>query len=207
MFAKLQRICVFHIKSNMIYYILILCGFICGGIVAASCVFGISDLSDKELALYFGDFFASINQTGTNSPEIFKMAAFSNIKLYVVVILLSMMVIGSPFIALLSAFFGYSFWFTLLFVIKSYGVRSLLFFVGGMLPHQIIMFPCFALTLINSMKFSVSLLEGKNDVKSRIVPYVLKMLLLFAVSLLSSLLQGYIEPMFLEIMSPLFLGA
>jgi len=205
MFTKLQRTCIFHIKTNTIYYVLVLCGFICGGIIAAACVFGISELSDKELLLYFEDFFSSINQTGTDSFEIFKMAASSNVKLYIVVMLLSMMVIGAPFIAMLSCIFGYSFWFTLLFMFKSYGLKGLIFFVGGMLPHQLIGFPCFMLTLIISMRFSVSLFKGKNDIKSQFAPFLLKMTALFGIAVLSSLLQGYIEPVFLELMSPLFL--
>lgn len=205
MFTRLKRTCTFHIKSNITYYVLILCGFVGGGVIAAACVFGLSELSAKELFIYFSDFFESINKTGSDSFAVFKMAALSNLKFYVVVILLSMMVIGSPFIAVMSAFFGYSFCFTLLFMLKSYGIKGILFFAGGMLPHQLIIFPCIILTLIISMQFSVSLFKGKNNMKSMLPSYLVKMTALFSVSVLAALLQGYIEPLFIELMSPLFL--
>ena len=86
----------------------------CGGIIAAACVFGISELSETELSIYFADFFESIEKTGSDSFEVFKMATVSNLKFYIAAILFSTMSIGSPLIVAMSLMFGYSFSFTLL---------------------------------------------------------------------------------------------
>ena len=198
MITNIRRICIFHIKSNVTYYVLILCAFVCGGIVAAVCVFGIYDLD-------FDDFFKSINSSGSDSFNIFKMAVESNLKLYILLILLSVMVVGSPFIVIVSSVLGYSFWFTLFFVFKIYGIRAMVFVFGAMLPHQLILLPCYALTLLTCLQFSVSLFKGKSDMKTVLPPFLIKMTALFLVSLFSALLEAYVEPIFLEMMSPLFL--
>ncbi len=205
MIKGLRRTCAFHIKSNISYYVLLLCAFVCGGIVAAACVLGLSELSLKELSIYFDDFFTSINSEGSASFDIFKMAAASNMKLYIFLILLSMMAIGAPFIAGVAILFGYSFWFTLFFIFKIYGIRGIVFVVGGMLPHQLILLPCYALTLQVCLRFSVSLFKGKSDFKASLVPFLIKIAVLFLVSILSALLEAYVEPIFLELMSSLFL--
>lgn len=206
MITNLRKTCIFHIKSNITYYVLILCGFVCGGIIAAACVFGLSELSFKELTIYFDDFFNSINSGSSDAFSIFKIAATSNLKLYIVLILLSVMVIGMPLIAVLSALVGYSFWFSVLFLFKTYGIKGIVFVLGGILPHQLIMLPCLALTLVICMQFSISLFKGKSDVKSGLLSFLLKMTALFLVSMLSVLLEAYIEPIFMELMSPLYIG-
>ncbi|MBE7028229.1 MAG: hypothetical protein E7407_04260 [Ruminococcaceae bacterium] len=205
MIKNIRRTCIFHIKSNVTYYVSILCAFVCGGIVAAACVLGLSELSLKELSIYFDDFFKSINSSGSDSFNIFKMAVESNLKLYILLILLSVMVIGSPFIVIVSSVLGYSLFFTLFFVFKTYGIRAMVFVFGAMLPHQLILLPCYALTLLTCLHFSVSLFKVKSDMKTVLPPFLIKMTVLFLVSLLSALLEAYVEPIFLELMSPLFL--
>lgn len=204
MFLKLQRILNFHIRNNIADCILILCGLLCGGIVAAVCVFGIYDLDFKELITYFNDFFESVEETGVNSLEIFKLSVFTNLKLTVLVVMLSMMVIGSVFIPLISALAGYSFCFTLFFLLKAFGVKGILFFLAGVLPHLLIGFPCFLLMLIVSMNFSLSLYKDKGDNKSKIGAYLLKISVIFVLSVPGSLLQGYVEPIIIRLIMPLF---
>ena len=206
MFTNLRRTCVFHIKNNITYYVLILCGFVCGGIIAAACVLGLSELSFKELSIYFDDFFNSINSGGSDAFGIFKIAALSNLKLYIILILLSVMFIGLPLIVVLSVWVGYSFWFSMFFVFKIYGIKGIVFALGGILPLQLSLLPCLSLTFVICMQFSASLFKGKTDVKSSLSSFLLKMTLLFLVSMLSVLLEAYIEPIFMELMSSLYIG-
>lgn len=206
MFTKLQRTCIFHIKSNITYYVLILCGFLCGGVIAAACIFGISELSQREISVYLADFFLSIGKNGTESFEVFKIAVLANLSFFIAVLFFAMMVIGLPFLVIISVGIGFSFSFTIFFVFKVYAIKGMLLFLGGIFLHQLIIFPCYALALMISMKFSVSFLKGKNDIKAALWGYLLKMLVLFGISVLAALLQAYIEPLFLELMSPLFIN-
>ena len=206
MFLKLQRILNFHIKNNITYCVLILCGLLCGGIIAAVCVFGVSELDYKELITYFNDFFGSVEQTGIDALEVFKLSVFSNIKLTLLIIFLSLMVIGSFFLPVIAAFAGYSFFFTFFFVLKAFGFKGLLFFTAGILPHLLIGFPCFILMLIISMNFSVSLLTEKGNNKSIIGAYFFKMFVVFIMLVPASLLQGYIEPILVRLIMPFIIS-
>ena len=206
MVTNLKRTCIFHIKSNISYYVLVLCGFLCGGIIAAACIFAFSELSVRELSAYLADFFESIGKNGTDSFEIFKIAVFSNLKFFIVLVLFSVMIIGLPFVLAMSGVFGYSFFFSFLFALKAYGIKGLLFFCGGMLLHHLITIPCFLLAIVISVKFSVFVFKGKSDIKSELLGYVLKMSGLFLFSVLGALLQSYVEPIFLELMAPVFVG-
>lgn len=205
MLTKLQRTLKFHLNNNFTYYIILLCGFICGGIIAAVCVWKMSEFDYKELSVYFNDFFSGINKTGADSLEIFRMSVLSNFKLYIFIILLSMMIIGYPILPLISATLGYSVFFALFFVFKAYTVKGALFYLCAMFPHHLISFPCHGAALMNSMQFSISIIKGKTEIKNRFLGYLIKMLILFLITVLSSLLQGYIEPVLIRLISRLFL--
>ncbi|MBR2499567.1 MAG: stage II sporulation protein M [Clostridia bacterium] len=205
MLTKLQRTLKFHLNNNITYYIILLCGFICGGIIAAVCVWKMSEFDYKELSVYFNDFFSGINKTGADSLEIFRLSVMSNFKLYVFMILLSMMIIGYPLLPLISATFGYSVFFALFFVFKAYTIKGVLFYLCAMFPHHLISFPCHSVALMNSMQFSISIIKGKAEIKNRLFRYLVKMLIFFLITVLSSLLQGYIEPVLIRLISKLFL--
>ncbi len=206
MLTKLQRMLKNHIKHNFAYYIFILCGFVCGGIIAAVCVFGLSELDYRELTVYFADFFSGINKTGTDSFEIFRLSVMSNLKLYMFAVLLAMMIIGTPLIPAISGMLGYSVFFTLFFLFKAYTLKGVLFYIAGMLPHQLISFFCHAGALMTSMQFSVSLLKERGDIKKRLISYLMKMSAMFLITVFASLLQGYIEPIFIRLIAPLFIS-
>lgn len=205
MFTNLRRICTDHLRSNITYYVLILCGFVCGGIIAAVCVFGMNDLSHRELTIYFDDFFKSTNSNGADCFAIFKMAVMSNLRIYIVILLLSLTVIGMPLLVVVSSVLGYSFWFTVIFVIKAYGVKGLLFIFGAIFPHQLILLPCLAVSLMIGIQHSVLLFKGKKNIRTMMVAFIVKTATLFLISLFAALLEGYVEPVFLELMAPLFL--
>lgn len=204
MITNLQRIFNFHIKSNIRYYILIICGFMCGGIIAAACVFGLSDLDFKELSVYFEDFFQSVKGSGFDSFEIFRLSAWENLKLFFAISIVSMMITGAVFIPFFSAICGYSFCFTTFYILKAYSFKGVALLFSIIFPHQLILLPCLMLTFCVSMNFSATITIEKGGLKAKLLKYFLKILILYLVSVLASLLQGYIEPLLIKLVLPLF---
>lgn len=204
MITNLQRIFNFHIKSNIRYYVFIICGFMCGGIIAAACVFGLSDLDFKELSVYFDDFFQSVKDGGFDSFEIFRLSAWENLKLYLAIFIVSLMITGAFLIPFFSALCGYCVCFTMFFILKAYSFKGVLLLFSIVFPHQLILLPSLMLSFCVSMNFSSSIIIEKGGLKAKLLKYFLKLLMLYLVSVLASLLQGYIEPLLVKLVLPLF---
>ena len=196
----------YHLKDNLTFYAVIAAAFLAGGVLAAVCAFSLSELDNKELMLYLNDFFSNVNQTGSDGFLVFKLSVLMQLKEFGLLFLLSVMVIGAPFVVAFTAFKGFCGCFTLLFLFKTYGMKAALFFLVGMLPHCLILIPCYAFLFVACIKFSLSLTKEKFDFKMKLLRFLLLLCLLFAVSVMASLLQAYIEPIFIKLISGYFLA-
>ncbi len=196
----------FHVKENITYYGICAAALLCGVIVAAVCAFSLTELNAKELTLYFNDFFTNFTQTGADSSVIFLSSLKSNALLFVLLALFSTMIVGAPFIVAIGLYSGFTVGFTVVFLFKTYGLRTLLFLLGGMLPHALITLPCHLMLLAVCLRFSVSLTKDRSSLKNRLTSFFFVLLALFAVSIASSLLQAYIEPVLLGCFSGYFVA-
>lgn len=196
----------FYVRENSACCAVCAASLLCGVIVGTVYAFSLTELGAKELSLYFGDFFGSFVQAGTDSSVIFADALRAQAILFVFLLLCSGMIFGAPFIAAAGIGNGFSVGFTIAFLLKTYGIRALLFAAGGMLPHMLIMLPCHLAALCVCMHFSVSLLKERAGLKKQLPRHVLTLFALFAAALAAVLLQAYIEPLLVSLMAGYFVG-
>lgn len=192
-----------HLKNNLAYYGVSAVALLGGAAMAAVCAFSLPELNEKELVLYFGDFFASLAETGADRSVILLSALRSEALLFVLSALFSMAVVGAPLIACIGLYRGFAFGFAISFLMKTYGMRSLLFLLS-MLPHLAVMLPCRLALLAVCLRFCVSLVRGRTALKKRIFEFILLLAGLFLLALAGVLLQAYIEPLLLECFAAVF---
>ena len=198
MLKTLLQKATYHVRNHFAYYGVCAAVFFGGAVIAAVCAFSLPELNEKELALYFGDFFTNFVQTGADSQAVLLSVLKSNAALFAVLALCSTMVIGAPLIAVVGLCRGFAFGFTAAFLFKTYGLRTLLFLLGAVLPHALITLPCEFVLLAVCLRFSVSLIKDRSDLKKRLLHFTLVLLGLFAVFAAGALLQAYIEPVLLK---------
>lgn len=203
LFTKVRQ----HVLINGKYYSAVIIAFFSGCLVAAFSAFSMPEADKNELMLYLNDFFKNISATGTDGLSVFKLSVFGNIKEIGVIMLFSLMIIGAPFLLVISAVNGYTVAFTLCFFIKAYGIKAILFFVAACFPHWVINAPSYAFLLSECLEFSLSV-SGKLTPRKQKISVLNFLVAVFAVlffTICSSLLQGYVEPWLISFISKYYI--
>ncbi|MBR5237051.1 MAG: stage II sporulation protein M [Clostridia bacterium] len=194
----------FFAEAEQKVYIWLGLSFAAGIVLATVSALTMPQAACEEMLLYLKDFFQAIGESGADSGALLKTALFGHAKNFVFLFLCSVMVIGAPFIVVFSGFCGFVQTFTVVFLFRLYGVRTLLFFCAGMLPHYLLSGPCYVLLFALCLQFSLGLFKEKQSIRKRVVSLLCKLGILFAIAVLSSLLQAYIEPLFIGLISGLY---
>ena len=197
MTEKLKRILIETVKTNARGYILI-CAIFAAGVVL-SCFLNISVGSEAEIKLYINDFVSNVKKYSTDSFETFSIAMSGNVKLSVVLFLLSLSVIGSLGIPALVFMKGFSYGAVFVSLHNMMGAKSILFFACSILPHILISAPCFCAYSLHCIKNAYSVSKGARELKSVIVsPLVFGILSVLFLNI-SALIQAYFEPILIRI--------
>ena len=204
--VQLPKSWLFYITKNIKFYISILASFTIGGIIAAVFAFTLPELSCKELLLYLEDFFRNMKESGADSVAIFRSGILSNLRSFGFLFFFSVMVIGAPFIAAFAAVKGFMHSFTLFFMFRLYGIRAALFFLLGMLPHYLLLIPCYLGVCAFCLRYSVSIIHEKQELKKMILRLLAALAAFFILATMATLLQAYIEPLLIRLISGLYLS-
>lgn len=204
--TQLKKTGILYCVQNIKFIVCILASFTIGGIFAAVFAFTLPELSCKELLLYLEDFFRNMKNSGADSSALFRSGMFSNLKNFGFLFFFSVTVIGAPFIAAFAAVKGFMHLFTLFFMFRLYGVRAAIFLLLGMLPHYILLVPCYSILCVVCLKFSLLLLHEKQELKKNISRLLITLVCLFLLASMAVLLQAYIEPLLIRLISGLYVA-
>jgi len=181
----------------------IMIAFGLGFVASAVFVFTMQDTVCQELSIYLQDFFHNIAESGTDSAVLCKTGIGMNFRNVLFLLLCSFLIIGAFFIVGFSVLGGFVHGFTFFFFCKQYGIKSLLFFLLGMLPHYTLLAPAYLFFLVLVLRFSL-LLREKHELKRRVVSLFAKTAVLFALMLMATLLQAYVEPALIGLIAGMF---
>ena len=184
----------------------VLASVIVGGMIAAVFAFTLPELSCKELVLYLKDFFQNMSQNGADASALLRSGIFTNLKNFGFLFFFSVTVIGAPFLVIFGAFKGFMHCFTLCLMFRLYGIRAALFLILGMLPHYLLLIPTYLGVTAFCLRFSVQLACEKNDFKKTLPRLLVTLAGFFLPAVMTTLLQAYIEPPLIRLISGLFLS-
>ena len=187
------------------YILCILAAFLAGGVFAAVFACTLPELSEKELLLYLSDFFGNIRQSGADAGALFRESMLLSLQNFVLLFLCALLIIGAPFVAAFAAIKGFVHSFTLIFMFRLYGIKTALFFLLGLLPHYLLCAPVYLAACVLALRCSVTLGREKQDLKKTFFRLLLAFLLLFLGATMASLLQAYLEPGLIRLISGLFI--
>lgn len=193
-----------YIKADKPLYLILLASFFVGGALALVFVLSMSELSCEELLLYMNDFFQNMGDRGADAIAVFYAGLLQNLQNVCLLFLLSVMVVGAPFIAGFVAVHGFMHCFTLFFLVRLYGMKATLFMIMGMLPHYLLQAPCYLVLCVTCFSFSLSLGREKMTLTRQIPIFVGKLFGFYAITVLSVLMQSYVEPRLIRLIAGLF---
>lgn len=207
---KIRDLLFKHIKNNSNRYFLLFMIFIIGVSAGAFTVNGLSTLQSEELIHYLRGFFNIMDKQRINSNELLMISLQENTKLIVLLWILGVTIIGIPFIFLLILIKGFIIGFSSGFIIKTMGLKGILFGLSALFPKEIIVIPCIIALGVNGINFSLNIIKSKSikqvlkqNLRMDLIGYSLSTILFSMFILIGTLVETYIIPVFIRIITPI----
>ena len=205
MLRRLKTDIRFHVQNNLTLYLIILFAILTGftsGIFTAGAMSG-----DQRIALgsYLENFFKQESLTVVNGSSIFLQSLWQNFKITFLVWLSGMFLFGIPLIFLLIGIRSFFIGFTVGFIIGQYHFGGFLFSVICILPQSLIYLSSFLFIGVSAMENAVERLKNRKitlsreQLKKAMKSYTRKILVLFLILILGSLVEAFIIPIFFNL--------
>lgn len=203
LFKKAKR----HILENIKLYTLLLVFFLIGAGISVFAFFTLGEAQQGELVIYLSDFLKAISLTSGEAKDIITPFLITCLKVIAVSLVFSNMVIGKPFLYAICAYFGFSSFFTVLMLFKSFGFFAICIIFAGLIPHWILLFPAYSYFMVSCFLYQQRLTfrtAGKHD-RGFLNTFFYSIVLTLLVSFGAGLMQGYIEPYLLGLVSKYYI--
>lgn len=204
---KLISICKKHFKDNLFIYILLSLVFMVGISSGAITINMIDVEQKKELVGFLESFIKVINEDNIDNIMLIKQSFKNNLQTFIFLWFLGIVVVGIPLVIGLVFLRGFIIGFTVGLVVKEMAFKGFIFSVFSVLPQNIIFIPWIiissAFTLIFSIRFIKSKVNknAKTNYIHEAMIYTLIMSGLFLISLTGTIIEAYVTPVFMKILS------
>ncbi len=196
-----------HIKSNMGLYFLVFVFLSLGIASGAFTVRALDDVQRQALIKYMQGFFQILTTNSVDSIAVLKQSIINNVQTIAVIWILGITIIGIPISLFIIGVRGFILGFTVGFLLNGLGWQGLFFTALAILPQNLIIIPCLAAVEVTSLSFSLMIIHNRrakkwtNNYYHKFLSYTVIILILFAFSICGSLIEAYIVPVFIKLMS------
>ena len=171
---------------------------------------GLSTLQNEELVNYFTGFLKIMGNQRVNSSELLMISLQENAKLIALLWVSGVTIIGIPFIYLLILAKGFVIGFSSGFIIKTMGIKGILFGFLALLPKEIIIMPCIIALGVNGINFSLNIIKSKSikqvlkqNLRMDFIGYSLCTVFFSIFVFIAVLIETYVLPVFIRIITPI----
>lgn len=207
MLKRFQRDLLEYIRENLGIYIVVTAFFLTGLLAGPVLLGFLQDSQVTELGTAVSFFFEGLKNDSDivlQPLELLKTSYQKNILLLIILWLLGLLWMGSPFILLLLILKGFAIGFTVGFMVSHYSLKGVIFCLAALLPHNILLVPVYLAAGATAMTFSIlkikDRLAKKHVDRSRYFQqYCVMMFALLILVLIGGLVEAYITPVFMEL--------
>ncbi len=198
-----------YLRENMGIYIFIAAMFVLGVLAGSLVLRGLDESQRLALNHYFSLFVDSFtDDAAMEQGAIFRQSLKTNFQYLFLCWFLGIFLFGFPFICGLTVLRGFSVGFTVGFLVERASFRGILFALGSVLPHNLIIIPAFLVIAVTGFSFSWlrfrCYLEKRScSVREHIGPYTLMIFLVGLILFLGILVEAYVTPVFMKLAIPL----
>ncbi|MEG0641064.1 MAG: stage II sporulation protein M [Clostridium sp.] len=200
-----------NIKENIGIYFIIILFFSIGLAIGGFTIKSIGSGEKQELLAYMNGFFKVFSGEEVSGLSVFIQSAKNNFLSILIIWALSLTVIGVPVALIVVGFRGFILGFSVGFFIESMGVPGLVFSLIGIIPQNIIYIPCIIIAVVISLSFSISIIRNKRtkgfnkQSEVNIISYSITMGIIFLITLIGSLIEGFVSPIIIKALSGYFI--
>ncbi|MEC1503162.1 stage II sporulation protein M [Bacillus sonorensis] len=195
-----------HMKDHLSIYLFVSVLFLMGVIFGAVIVNSMTISQKEDLFYYLNQFFGQLSEgKAASSKEMFLQSLLHNMKYLGLMWILGISIIGLPVIFIMVFLKGIVVGFTVGFLVNQMGINGFFLSFVAVLPQNVLLIPAYLLMGTCAIAFSLRLIRQlfvKRSLTEAPVHwfgrYALVLVLIFAMSLISSFLEAYLSPLFME---------
>lgn len=198
-----------YLRDNMGIYSFIIVLFVLGVLAGALALRGLDEGQRLALNHYFSLFVNSFGGTeALDQSAIFRQSLKTNFQYLFLTWLLGIFLFGFPFICGLTVLRGFSVGFTVGFLVERASFRGILFAIGSVLPHNLLLIPAaLVITLtgfsLSWLRFRCYLEKRPCSVQEHIGPYTVMIFLVGLALFAGVLVEAYVSPVFVKLLIPM----
>lgn len=194
-----------HVSEHRWYYTIISSIFILG-LVLGNYKAGALDAEVKSHLLGLLDQYLKEGGRSTLSGQALLIQSFLNqARSLALMWFLGLTVIGIPLILGLVLWRGFSLGFTVGFLIQERGGTGIVLTILSILPQNLIYIPLLLMWAVIAIKFSLFILQGRREMSISLgrgmILYTLLLLFFLLLALCGALVEAYLSPLFLSIVT------
>lgn len=197
-----------YLRENMGIYIVIVALFVAGVIAGSLIARGLDEDNRLLLNQYFNLLVEKGNGAGLEEQStVLGQSLKTNFQFLFLTWGAGIFSFGFPLVLLLVGIRGFSVGFTVAFLVNRAAFRGMLFAMGSVLPHNLILIP--AQVVIAATGFSFSWLRFRrflerrpSPIREHLGPYTLMIFFMGLVLFLGCLVEAYISPVFVRLLIP-----
>lgn len=204
---KLINMCKKHFKDNILIYVFLIIALMIGISSGAITISMINAEQKKELMKFLNSFLKIMSENDVDNAVLVKQSFKNNIQTFITLWFLGISVIGIPLIIGLVLLRGFIIGFTVGFIVKQLGFKGFLFSIFSILPQNIIFIPWVIISSAFALMFSISFIKSKinksmkGNYINEVMIYTLVMSILFIISLSGTIIESYVTPIFMKLIS------
>ena len=161
----------------------------------------------KELVNFLDSFLKVINEKDIDNVILIKESLKNNLQTFALMWFLGATIIGIPLVIGLVILRGFIIGFTVGFIVKELGFKGILFSTIAILPQNIIFIPWIIFSSALSLMFSIRFIKNKfnksanSNYGNSLISYSVIMGILFIMSIAGTIIEAYITPIFMKLIS------
>lgn len=188
-------------------YLIITIIFFIGIITGAITIKILGPEKNNEIMTFLNSLFGAIDTDSLENISILKQSILDNFKAILVIWFSCMIYIGIIITPAIMLFRGFALGFSVGFFVNEYGAKGFLFSVLGIFPQNLFIIPGMISIASIGIAFSVSNFKRKklrvknSSALSLVIDYSILILLFSVIVFLGCLIEAYIAPIFLRLLT------
>jgi stage II sporulation protein M len=201
-FRRLKLGIIQHIRENITFYLIIIFALLTG-ITTGFFTAGAMDSTQRSaLGDYLNSFFQGTKYDPINRNAVFAESIWQHTQSTFMIWLSGVFLFGMPLIILFVGIRSFFIGFTTGFLLSQYHFGGFLFILVCIMPQTLIYIPCIIGVGVLALEYSIDRLKNrkiyhnKEQQKRKLGEYTIKILVLFMLMAVGSLVEAYISPVF-----------
>ncbi|MGI6574490.1 MAG: stage II sporulation protein M [bacterium] len=196
-----------YLRENLGVYLFVILLFLMGIIFGALAVKALNSQQKTELFSYLEVFIQGMNPLLAKTDSLLHNSIIDNLQTIGLIWCFGLIVIGLPLVLVMVFTKGFALGFTVGFLVYEIGFKGVFFSIASVLPPSLFLIPALVVMSVAAISFSLAIIRSRllrhnvHVYPQQVFGYSCLALLAAGMGILASLVEIYISPVFIGLVS------